>query len=592
LDGLRLERDGRRVERLGAQKAAALLAYLAHRPSRIYPRDELVELFWPDVELDAGRNNLSTALWTVRRVLESELGVAPADVIRADRTSLRLEPDSVVTDVAEFEAALAAARRFGQQPGGREQREERLARAVALYRGEFLRGFTEGWVYPEQARLRGLFVRAVSELADLLAERGEFHAAIECAGKALACDPLDQDACRRLMRLYARIAQPGIALELFRDLEKCLREGPEIEPSPDLKELAAKIERERGGSRTLRGPVDPRKDPGPAGGGALPPGSPYYVPRAADLEFDRAVAERQTVVLLRGARQSGKTSLLARGLQQARVQGTLAVFSDLQALGSAQLESADAAMRSLAQDLADQLGVDVSPRAAWDPDRGPARNLRQFLRREVLERREEPLVWAIDETDRLFDRPFAVDVFGLFRSWHNERALDPTAPWDRLTLVLAHAAEGHLFITDLSQSPFNVGLRIALEDFTPTETADLNRRYGSPLAGAGDQARLAALVGGHPYLAHRAIHALSREETTLPELEADDAPLFREHLRRLGLLLDRHPDLRRAVGEVLAGRPCPGEDLFLRLRSVGLLVGEGPKKARLRCGLYQRFLSG
>ncbi len=47
-------------------------------------------------------------------------------------------------------------------------------------------------------------------------------------------------------------------------------------------------------------------------------------------------------------------------------------------------------------------------------------------------------------------------MFGLFRSWHNSRALDPTSPLNRLTLAIAYATEAHLFITDLNQSPFNL----------------------------------------------------------------------------------------------------------------------------------------
>jgi hypothetical protein len=73
-----------------------------------------------------------------------------------------------------------------------------------------------------------------------------------------------------------------------------------------------------------------------------------------------------------------------------------------------------------------------------------------------------PVVWGLDEVDRLFSVPFGSEVFGLFRSWHNKRALDPSGPWARLTLAIAYATEAHLFITDLNQSPFNVGTRLAL----------------------------------------------------------------------------------------------------------------------------------
>ena len=99
------------------------------------------------------------------------------------------------------------------------------------------------------------------------------------------------------------------------------------------------------------------------------------------------------------------------------------------------------------------------------------------------------LVWGLDEVDRLFSCSFGSEVFGLFRSWHNARSLDPEGPWRNLTMVIGYATEAHLFISDLNQSPFNVGTRLTLNDFTPEQVAELNRRYDSPLK---DQTEAAA----------------------------------------------------------------------------------------------------
>src|SRR5207302_5591608 len=134
----------------------------------------------------------------------------------------------------------------------------------------------------------------------------------------------------------------------------------------------------------------------------------------------------------------------------------------------------------------------------WNPRRGWNVNFERLLLREFLGPHVAPLVWGLDEVDRLFSCPFSNVVFGLFRSWHNERALNPEGPWRRLTLAIAYATEAHLFITDVNQSPFNVGTRLTLEDFTFEQVADLNDRYGAPLRDAAELARFVRLVGGHP----------------------------------------------------------------------------------------------
>ena len=69
-------------------------------------------------------------------------------------------------------------------------------------------------------------------------------------------------------------------------------------------------------------------------GGAVPLDSQFYVVRATDEEFQTAIARQDSIVLVKGARQMGKTSLLARGLQQARQAGTQVVLTDFQKLNA------------------------------------------------------------------------------------------------------------------------------------------------------------------------------------------------------------------------------------------------------------------
>src|SRR5260370_1058829 len=132
--------------------------------------------------------------------------------------------------------------------------------------------------------------------------------------------------------------------------------------------------------------------------------------------------------------------------------------------------------------------------------RGPNPNCRRYLRREVLGKIEGRLVWGLDEVDRLFTCDFGSEIFGLFRALHNERALNPAGPWSRLTLAIAYATEAHLFITDLNQSPFNVGTRLLLEDLSPEQVSELNRRYGLPLRSSDTVPRFYRLLSMHTYL--------------------------------------------------------------------------------------------
>jgi hypothetical protein len=333
----------------------------------------------------------------------------------------------------------------------------------------------------------------------------------------------------------------------------------------------------------------------------VPLGSPFYVERSADAEFGPAILRGESVVLVKGARQVGKTSLLARGLEAARQAGMRVAITDFQALTPEQLASTDALFLHLAERLAEALEMETNPRATWDARRGCNVNYQPFMHREALGREGDGhVVWAMDEVDRLFGYPFADEVFGLFRSWHNARSLTPGAPWSRLTLAIAYATEAHLFITNLNQSPFNVGTRLELADFTLDQVDDLNRRHAAcspdgspPLRDAAEVARFFALVGGHPYLVRRGLYEMAARRLDLAGIEGaatGAACPFADHLRRMSNALAQDADLCAAMRAILAGDPCPTRESFYRLRAAGLLAGDTPEEARPRCELYRRHL--
>ena len=138
LGQLRASSGDRVVTQFGSRKIAALLARLALYPKRAHGREELIDLLWPDADLDTGRNRLRQALFGLRRLLEPP---GAAEVLVVDRASVRLNPASFSCDVAEFEAHV---------------RERDWAAAQALYVGELLPGHYDEWIDDERSRLAAL----------------------------------------------------------------------------------------------------------------------------------------------------------------------------------------------------------------------------------------------------------------------------------------------------------------------------------------------------------------------------------------------------------------------------------------------------
>lgn len=326
--------------------------------------------------------------------------------------------------------------------------------------------------------------------------------------------------------------------------------------------------------------------------GAVPLTSPYYVERDTDRQFMQAIHRHDSIVLIKGARQMGKTSLLARGLAEAKNNGYRMVVTDFQKFRSSDLVSVDAFYRALADFLAAGLKLSALPDAGWDNRRNPTISFERYLG-EVLANLPMPLIWGMDEVDRLFACDFGNEVFGLFRSWHNDRSTNPSVPWSRMTLAIAYATEAHLFITDVNQSPFNVGTRVDLEDFTLSQIEELNGRYGSILKHEKDIVRLHKLLGGHPYLLRQAFNGLVEGRMNLETMIATadhDNGIFADHLRRIVVLLARDPELTDVMRGILRGRSCPDAASFHRLSSAGLIRGDSFQKVDIRCELYASYL--
>ncbi len=247
LGGLSVRGPQRSATRFRTRKTAALLAYLAFHcrdGAPPCPREVLVEMFWPEVDLEPGRHNLSNALSTLRHLLEPP-GVSPGSVLVADRGSVRLNPGAVRTDVARFESLAQRCR----EPVVQENERAALVRAAAAeYGGRLLPGFYEEWITPEAERLAALFSRLTRETAPLLQARGEWELLLSCAMRAAADNPWCEVAARMLMEAQAAAGDPTRALRHYRELQRRLRDDLNAEPSPDLQQYAAELRRLRPGS--------------------------------------------------------------------------------------------------------------------------------------------------------------------------------------------------------------------------------------------------------------------------------------------------------------------------------------------------------
>lgn len=238
-------------------------------------------------------------------------------------------------------------------------------------------------------------------------------------------------------------------------------------------------------------------------GGTLGRDAACYVRRQADEDLLAAIRAGNFCYVLT-SRQMGKSSLMVRAAVALRAQGdTRVAVLDLTALG--QNLTPEQWYRGLAIRAAQQFGLKKEVEEFWaaHAESSPLERWAHSLRDVVLERAQERIVIFVDEIDATRSVPFVTDeFFAAIRELYNRRAEDTELR--RLTFCLIGVATPSDLIQDARTTPFNVGTRIDLTDFSEAEAATLLPGLSRPEA-VGRQLieRILYWTGGHPYMTQR-----------------------------------------------------------------------------------------
>ena len=241
-------------------------------------------------------------------------------------------------------------------------------------------------------------------------------------------------------------------------------------------------------------------------GGTVQAGGGIYLPRRADDELlEHCLAGDFTYILT--SRQMGKSSLMIRAAERLVDKGAVPIVVDLTEFGAK--TTAEQWYKGLLLGVQEQALLSTAAAEWWarQADHSFAHKFTRYLREVALKERAERLVIFVDEIDTTLRLDFTDDFFAAIRFLYQQRAAEPDL--HRLSFVLIGVATPGDLIKDPARTPFNVGYRIELTDFTLDEAAPLADHLPVP------EALRRELIGwilswthGHPYLTLRAIRSL------------------------------------------------------------------------------------
>ncbi len=388
------------------------------KSQRPHSRDALAALLWPDWPDSAARSNLRYALADLRKVIRDQGADPPFLLISRDAIQFNSASDHCL-DVVEFGE-------LGNHSGGMgvsEEHVEQLCQALALYRGEFLDGFSvpdaapfEEWTRLKREQLHRQHLGVLGELATDYERAGDVHQALVYAWRQVEIEPWQESGQRQLMRLLALNGQRSAALAQYEACRRILVEELHAEPSLETTALYESIRDGRldfqAGAPTILEELPPA--PG------VPPfmGLQYFDERDADLYYGRESLTARLVAQLNdlqaarflavvGASGSGKSSLVRAGLVPAIRKGEKLADGSTPPRWSHRwlvhvITPTAHPLESLATSLTRE-GGSVSTTAALIDDLGrDPRSLHLYARRMTHLRNAPRLLLVVDQLEELF----------------------------------------------------------------------------------------------------------------------------------------------------------------------------------------------
>lgn len=348
-------------------------------------------------------------------------------------------------------------------------------------------------------------------------------------------------------------------------------------------------------------------------GGTIPPGAALYIDRQADDDLRQICLEGEYAYVLT-SRQMGKSSLMVRTVCRLREQGITSIIIDLSGVGKTNVPTADTWYLAVARAIASYLDDDGQPLTTdvsnwWEAQHSLTTTQRfmRFFRDVLLRELDGQIVVFIDEIDTTLALDFPTDDFFIaIRTLYTNRAQVPI--YNRLSFVLIGVATPSSLIRDTLRTPFNIGHRVNLTDFTLQEALPLAAGLG---VNSADQdsvfQQILYWTGGHPYLTQYLCRKVSQQprshwqaadvdeivgQSLLGDLSSDDHNLA--NVRTLLLdhkrcedqyqMLTTYREIWRDRRPVLDEEQSP---IKAHLKLVGVVKRHADKTLKVRNPIYQ-----
>jgi DNA-binding SARP family transcriptional activator len=225
---------------LGGRQCRLLFAYLVLERSRPAPIDELIDLLWPEEPPAQPHVSVRALVSRLRNSLD-RVGTA-RDLLTTASGCLQLQLPGAAFWIDFETAATAVDAAEGMLRQGRPSEAFPLATtANAISSRDFLPGEPAPWAVGRRAELRGIRVRAMEAVIDIMCRVKQWAVAVKVATDLVGLEPLRETAYEWLMQAQVGAGNRAEALRTYRRCQSILAEELGVSPSRQLQSALERV---------------------------------------------------------------------------------------------------------------------------------------------------------------------------------------------------------------------------------------------------------------------------------------------------------------------------------------------------------------
>ena len=203
-------------------KVRGIFAFLLQHRGVFIRKDTLLDLFWPNLEIEKGYTQLYSAIYQLRKTLSAR----NVDICITNlENGYKLDMNGVKLDVEEWETGIK------ELPIVNKDTLPIHQHLLTLYRGDYLANEDFLWAENERERLKILWIKHISKVADYLASDSQFSEAISLYLRLQMAHPYTDGSYFKLMQLYNKVRDKHSVELQYDNLKRMLLEQYDVEPS-------------------------------------------------------------------------------------------------------------------------------------------------------------------------------------------------------------------------------------------------------------------------------------------------------------------------------------------------------------------------